>query len=212
MLENLIESFSENLFVFLTGRTTGGKGLLIKKHAENLQTHGDFSFPSSSKSWMEHIEKPTTNEDATLLQVIGKTHEDIVDESRKFKLQVEKVKEEKGRIYLFLDRPGAVSLSLAAGLQNAVLVSEKLKGRCDIVKKDPLCETSNCLTYLRVKYVGKVIENLCLILTSEHKLPEIFVTSKSYGTCTGFKILCSTVLSAKTSKKENDISSDEFIR
>lgn len=214
MLENPLGKFSESLFVTLTGRTTGEKGLLVKKHVENLKTHGDFSFPSSLKPWIEHIIKHSaTNEDAALLKAIGKTHEDIVDYSRNFNLQVRAVKEEKGRVYLFLDRPGTISLGLNASLRNTALVSEKLKTPCSLVRLDPLSEKPDCLTYLRVKYLGKVIENLSSILLKQDlRTPEIFVTSKSSSTCEGFKVLCSTVLSAKTSKKETDISATDFIR
>lgn len=49
MLENVLEKFIDNLFLFITGKKKPNGCLLVKKHSDNLNTHGDISFPNTPK-------------------------------------------------------------------------------------------------------------------------------------------------------------------
>ncbi|KOB65470.1 DARL anticodon-binding domain-containing protein, partial [Operophtera brumata] len=188
------------------------RGLLVKKHSENLQTHGDFSFPNSVKSWHEHLKgnEYSSNGDVTLLHCIGKNLNDLIEESVRWNLRVKSVKEAAGRVYLFLDRPLAITVGLSEALRNIVLISQLLEAKNTSVITDPLCEQTNCLTSLRVKYLSNVIKNLCTIYG---KSPEVLVSSRS--SCKGSEtrvFVCESVLNAKSGSKETAISSEDFIR
>lgn len=212
MIESSIQSFTENIFLFLTGESKVGRSLLVKKHDENLQTHGDFSFPNSVKSWHEYAisDKVGDTENVTLLQVIGKEPTDILEESKKWNLQVTLVKHEKRRIYLFLERPRTIRVGLSEGLRNNVVVSQKIHEGSSAVRLDPCCEDNCDLTSLRTKYVSNVIRNLCAL--NKVNSP-IFVTSKSTSNSEGcHRVLCGTVLNAKSGVKETNITADDYIR
>lgn len=212
MIDNELDRLTESLFLFLTGQKKDQRSLLVKKHNENLQTHGDFSFPNSVKSWHEYAicDQVVDKENATILQVIGKECADIVEESKKWDLSVNKVTEEKGRIYLFLDRPRTIRVGLSQGLRNNAVLLQKIREGTSSVHLDPWCEEQCDLTSLRTKYVCNVIKNLCAL--SKVSSP-IFVTSKSTSKSEGsHRVLCGTVLNSKSGAKETNITAEEYIR
>lgn len=216
MIENALEIFSEHIFSSLTGGGGGksARGLLVKKHSENLETHGDFSFPNSVKSWHKHLKdnEYSSNGDVTLLQCIGKNINYLVEESIYWNLRVKNVKEGAGRANLFLDRPWAITVGLSEALRNSVVITQRIETKNTSVSTDPLCEKTNCLTSLRVKYLSKVIKNLCAICG---KSPQVLVTSRSTSKsseCQRRVFLCEPVLNAKSGSKETAISSEDFIR
>ncbi|PZC86851.1 hypothetical protein B5X24_HaOG201710 [Helicoverpa armigera] len=212
MIENVLESFAESLFLFLSGQPKDVRSLLVKKHQDNLQTHGDFSFPNSVKSWHEfaNCDEVVDKEDTTLLQVIRKDCGDIVEESKKWTLQVNKLKEDNGRIYLFLERPKAICVGLSEALRNFAVLAQKLHEAESAVQLDPCCVEQCDLTSLRAKYVSNVINNLCALNKVDSN---IFVTTKSSSNREGcHRVLCGTVLNSKTGAKETEISADDYIR
>lgn len=212
MIENNIETFSEYLFTTLTGKVNSSRGLLVKKHSENLQTYGDFSFPSLVKSWHEHLNgnEHFSKEKVTVLQCIGKKLNYLIDESNNWNLRVKNVKEDADRVYLFLDRPFSISVGLPEALRNNALIAQRLEKKNTSVGIDPNCEQSTCLTSLRVKYVNKVIGNLCTICG---KSPRVLVTARSSSKSSGETVfLCEPVLNAISGLKETTINSDDFIR
>ena len=212
MIENSIDRFSESLFLYLTGQSKDMRSLLVKKHNENLQTHGDFSFPNSVKSWHEYpiCDQVVDKEKTTLLQVIGKECSDIVEESKKWNLSVSKAKDEKGRIYLFLERPRAIRVGLSEALRNNAVLSQKIRDETSAVQLDSCCEEQCDLTSLRAKYVRNVVKNLCALCKVN---APIFVTSKSTSRSEGsHRVLCGTVLNSKSGAKETTITADDYIR
>ncbi|KAF9422694.1 hypothetical protein HW555_001688 [Spodoptera exigua] len=212
MIESVLDNFSEKLFLYLTGKPKDQRSLLVKKHNENFCTHGDYSFPNSLKSWHEYVTYDQEADQATLtlLQAIGKECKDILEESQKWELAVQRAKEEKGRIYLFLDRPKTIRAGLIEGLRNNKVLSQKLSESVSEVQLDPSCEKESDPTSLRAKYVCNVVKNLCTL--GKVNAP-IMVTAKSSTTCEGcHKVLCGTVLNSKTGAKEVTIRADDFIR
>ncbi|XP_022827768.1 uncharacterized protein LOC111357361 isoform X3 [Spodoptera litura] len=212
MIESALNNFSDKLFLYLTGKSKDPRSLLVKKHNENFHTHGDYSFPNSLKSWHEYVDcdQEADHETLTLLQAIGKECKDIINESKKWDLAVQKAKEEKGRIYLFLDRPKAIRAGLAEGLRNNAELSEKLNESASEVQLDTSCDKESDLTSLRAKYVCNVVKKLC---TLSNVNSPVIVTSKSSTTCEGcHRVLCGTVLNSKTGAKEVTIRAEDFIR
>uniref|UniRef100_A0A2A4K828 DALR anticodon binding domain-containing protein n=1 Tax=Heliothis virescens TaxID=7102 RepID=A0A2A4K828_HELVI len=212
MIENALESFAESLFLYLSGQPKDARSLLVKKHQDNLQTHGDFSFPNSVKSWHEFAicDEVVNKEDTTLMQVIGKECGDIVEESINWTLQVNKVKEDNGRIYLFLERPKTICVGLSEALRNIAVLAQQLHEGVSEVHLDPGCEEQCDITSLRAKYVCSVIRNLCALNKVDSK---IFVTTKSSSNREGcHRVLCGTVLNSKTGAKETEINADGYIR
>ncbi|CAB3254319.1 unnamed protein product [Arctia plantaginis] len=211
LVENALNRFTKNIIFCLTGEQTDVKGLLVKRHIENLQTHGDFSFPNSVKSWHDFVicDQVSDKENITFLEAINKNPEDIVEASKNWGLPVCKVKVEKARIYLFLQRSLAIPVGLLEALRNNSNISLRILRKCSTVHLDPLCEDNNDITSLRTKYVKNVIENICAV----HNLnSSVFVTCKSTSKREGYsRVLCGTVLNAKTCAKETIIVADDFI-
>lgn len=212
MIENAIEIFSGHCFRTLTGKVNSARGLLVKKHSENLQTHGDFSFPSSLKSWHDYLNANDhcEQDNVTILQCIGKDPSYLVEESISWNLRLKNVREDSERFVLFLERPLAISVGFPEALKNNILITRRLENKNTLVRTDPTYEQSNCLTTLRVHYLSKVIENLCAIC---EKSPRVLVTARSSSKSTEETVYnCGPVLNAKSGSKETTISSEEFIR
>lgn len=216
MLENSLEKFSEAVFQFVTKETKSGKTLLVKKHTENVNTVGDFSFPYTVKPWhgFLNLEQISDISGEDLMKCIGKTEENLVEESKKWSLQIEKVIVQKGRVHMFLSRPKAIHIGLLEATKNIILISHKMQENTSPVVCDPLCDDVKNITSLRLRYLSKSIQNLyTLTVQCNQKAPKVFVTAKSSSKCDGSEIiLCGTVLNAKTGAKETQISAYDFIR
>lgn len=215
-MENALEKFAEDLFLFLTSEVKNGKSLLVKKHSENLKVLGDFSFPNTVKSWHGILQpQHISNEpDVTLMKSIAKELSDIVEESKKWNLHVKKAREEKERVHVFLDRPKAIRVGLSESLQNCDLITREIKKNTSSVHCDPLCEENECLTSLRLQCLSKTMQNLYAISAEcREKAPKVFLSYKSSSKSPdGKMVLCGTVLNAKTGAKESAVSADDFIR
>lgn len=216
MLENALEKFSEEVFHFITKEIKKGKTLLVKKHTENLNKVGDFSFPNTIKSWhvflnLEHISDNTGND---MMKCIGKTLENLVEESKKWSLQIQDVTEQKGRVHMFLMRSKAIHIGLLEATKNNVLILHELQKYISSVVYDPLCDDVKEVTSLRVRYLSKSIQNLyTLSVECNQKAPKVFVTAKSSSKCDRSQIILSgAVLNGRTGAKETHISGDDFIR
>lgn len=218
MITNLLDEFTDDVFQFLTSKPKIGKSLLVKKHSENVQIHGDFSFPNTLKSWHEYIdlEGSSVEADATLLTHIGKEVTDLISESKNWRFEVAKVKHSKGRVHMFLDRLKSIPVGLAGAFDYNEEITKRIGVSKDIVYLDSDCE-DNSLTSLRLKYLTKSIENLYSLYAtakerSESVLP-VHVTSKSsFKSDDGHTVLCGVVLNAKTGAKEINIKADDYIR
>ncbi|CAH0587123.1 unnamed protein product [Chrysodeixis includens] len=211
MLESALEQFIGNVFFFLTAEAKDPSSLLVKKHNENLETHGDFSFPSSVKSWYRYgmCDQLKIQNDTSILRVIAKTPPDIVEDSETWKLHVRKANEENGRVYLFLERPHAIRVGLLESLRNKEIILEILREW--LLSSEVICpEDSHDLTTLRANYLCNVIRNLCALSGVKHR---IVVTTKSTFKQDGYQtVLCGTVLNSKSGAKETNITAEEFIR
>lgn len=216
MLEDALERFSEDVFHFVAGVNKSGKTLLVKKHTDNLNTVGDFSFPNTVKSWhgILNLEQISDSTGEDLMSCIGKTLENLVDESSKWSLQIQKAIVHKARVHMFLFRPIAIQSGLLEAAKNIDLISLKMQEITSSVVCDPICDDLKCITSLRLKYLSKSIQNLyALNIERTEKAPKMFVTAKSSSKREGSEIiLCGTVLNAKNSAKESQISGDDFIR
>ncbi|XP_063362533.1 DALR anticodon-binding domain-containing protein 3 [Cydia amplana] len=211
MIENVVDTFTDSVFLFLTGEIRDGQGLLIKRHSESLNVHGDFSFPNKVKSWHGYIDatKAKGNDDS-LMQCIGKSTEELVRESENWILQVNKVKEHKDRIHLFLDRTKSIRIGLTEAFNTNATVIKRLNETLDSVTCDPLCNDDG-LTSLRLRNLSRTIQNLCTLCGN--KTP-IFVSSKSSSICPDGSrmVLCGAVVNAKTGSKEKSVDGNKFIR
>lgn len=216
MLEDSLERFSEDVFQFIAGVNKSGKTLLVKKHTDNLNTVGDFSFPNTMKSWhgILNLEQISDSTGEDLMSCIGKTLENLVDESSKWPLQIQKAIVHKARVHMFLFRPKAIQSGLLEAANNIDLISLKMQEITSSVVCDPRCDDMKGITSLRLKYLSKSIQNLyALNIERTETAPKVFVTAKSSSKSEGSEIiLCGTVLNAKTSAKETQISGDDFIR
>ncbi|XP_053604508.1 DALR anticodon-binding domain-containing protein 3 [Plodia interpunctella] len=215
MEQYTIQSFSENIFNYVTGSVNIGRGLLIKKHMENLQTHGDFSFPNTLKSWHKYVKLGTnTEKNISLMTYIGKDVQDLINESRNWVLEVKSAKEVKERIFLFLERSKAIRVGLTEGLKINEIIAKRITEKSSGICCDPECDSLNCLTSLRLKYLCSVVQNLCSIHTKCRKeTSNIIMTSKSSSKSEKSRvILCGAVLNAKTGSKETAVTAENFIR
>lgn len=189
--------------------------MLVKRHSENLQTFGDYSFPDTLKSWHQHVRIAEGNTETSLLKHIGKAKEDIIEESKQWPLQIATIKEEKGRLHLFLCRPKAITHGLTESIINITMLTENLHKNSVQVLCDQNSEENKDLTSLRLKYLTKAVKNMyeaCKSATTGST--KILVTSKSSNKAsedTGV-VLCGTVLNAKTGTKETTIDGNEYIR
>ncbi|KAJ0183104.1 hypothetical protein K1T71_001080 [Dendrolimus kikuchii] len=213
MLESSLDNFSNDVFRFLTGENKSARGLLVKKHSENLCTHGEFSFPNTVKSWHGFVDmNKVKSQDGNFLKCVGKEITTVMEESVDWEIKVNKVKEEKDRVYLFLERSRTTYIGLLEGLKNNTLITHKLHNICSKVTVDPVCIENNTITSLRVNYLCYVVRNLCLIVDNK-QWPEIIVTSKSSSKSNEKRILfCGPVLNANTGSKESIVNADAFIR
>lgn len=215
MIKNALDQFSEDVFLFLTNKPKTGRNLLVKKHSENVHQHGEFSFPNTLKSWHDHLDAAglTGTGDATLLSYIGKETSDISLASKNWALEVAKVKEDKGRIHMFLDRPKSISIGLLEALSYNIDLSDEIRESTRKVSQDMACEDDS-LTSLRLKYLTKSIQNLYSIHSSRSKSSgsDVVVTSKSMRKVEKGAVLCGAVLNAKTGAKETGIKADDYIR
>ncbi|XP_028025857.1 DALR anticodon-binding domain-containing protein 3-like isoform X1 [Bombyx mandarina] len=209
MLENVLEKFIDNLFLFITGKKKPNGCLLVKKHSDNLNTHGDISFPNTAKPWYGFL-KCNSNEKNTLLENLNTSSLNLTNESRGWELQISKVTEDKERVYLFLDRSSAVRIGLLSALRNNNFISTRINVTVSTVSIDPACENTDCLTSLRVEYVKKTLANLCSVF--EHP-SSIVVSSKSSSNYTNSKrMLCGPVLNASTLVKEMTVTAKDLIK
>ncbi|XP_047990162.1 DALR anticodon-binding domain-containing protein 3 [Leguminivora glycinivorella] len=211
MIENVLDKFSDCVFLFLTGESRDGQGLLVKRHSESLNVHGDFSFPNRVKSWHGYIDASKAKEnDDSLLQCIGKSTDNLVRESQNWVLQINIVKEHKDRIHLFLDRTKSIRTGLKEALQTNATVIKRINETLDSVTCDPLCN-DDTLTSFRLRHLSRTIQNLCTLCGN--KTP-IFVSWKSSSISPDgrHKVLCGAVVNAKTGNKENAVDGNEFIR
>ncbi|XP_026752969.2 DALR anticodon-binding domain-containing protein 3 [Galleria mellonella] len=214
MLENVLEKFYETVLAFITGAHNSVKGQLIKKHCENLSTHGDISFPNTVKSWHEYL-NTTVDVDpgVTLLSFMDKQVEDLIEQSKNWVLKIRKVNESKERVYMFIERTHAIRVGLLEASRNNEFIEQSIREGTSRVLSDPV-ENENSITSLRVKYLTKSIQNLyCINSKCKNSFYNIIVSSKSSNACDGGrKVLCGAVLNAKTGVKETSVSGDEFIR
>ncbi|XP_075975118.1 DALR anticodon-binding domain-containing protein 3 [Anticarsia gemmatalis] len=213
MVENALECFAKKIILHLTGELkVNKKDLLIKKHDDNLATHGDFSFPCSAQSWQEYdvCNNVVDKKNTTLFQPISKQPEDIIKESEKWDLPVGKLTQDKGRIHLYLERPKAIRVGLTEALRNVSILLQRIRRPYPKVELDPLCTEGCDITSLRAKYVCDAIRNIC----AYHELDvSVFVTCKSSSVkLDAHSSFCGTVLNAKTGHKETDITANDFIK
>ncbi|KAG6447888.1 hypothetical protein O3G_MSEX005210 [Manduca sexta] len=213
MLENAVEEFINHLFIFITGENKNARTLLVKKHSDNLQTHGDFSFPNTAKSWHGLLgSRINVEPESSLIHCIGKNSSDFIHESKNWNLPINDVKEVKDRVYIYLERPRAIHVGLSQALRNNSVISQRLlEGDSNFeVKAD--CEESGTLTYLRVKYLSEAIKNLCKLHPDHNEKTVITVSSKSSAKSNESRISCGAVLNVKSGAKETTISAENFIR
>lgn len=211
MLESALEKFIENIFFFLTAERQDTRNLLVKKHNENLETHGDFSFLNSVKSWHKYAicDQVKNKNDSLLLEVISKSLTDLIEDSTTWNLRIIKANEENGRVYLFLERPLAIRVGLLEFLRNNEIILEILR-EWSLTVEVSCAEDNNDLTTLRAKYLCNVIRNLCAINNVKHR---ILVTTKSTCKQDGcHTVLCGTVLNSKSGVKETSLTADDYIR
>lgn len=215
-MENSLENFVKNIFFFVFNKKVATKGLLIKKHTEDLLKYGEFSFPNTVKSWHVFIQpiEVSDNNNITLLQHIGKSANDLVEESKNWNLQIRIAKELRGRVHVFLERPKCMYIGLTEALRNIIFLMKKINTDTSInsIVVDGQCDEINSITYLRMKYLSKVIQNLCCINESNLEDIKITVTSKSSSKHNSRVVMCGQVLNAKTGSKETLISANDYIR
>ncbi|CAG9787932.1 unnamed protein product [Diatraea saccharalis] len=214
MIENVLNDFLNDIYLYLTGESNVQKGLLVKKHSENLQRHGEFSFPNSIKSWHQ-FKKLSGCEDSslTLLKYLQKDDSDFVNESKDWHLELIKVKQDKGRIYMFLNRPKSIIIGLRDALNNNNTISRIIKEHTGLVTCDHKSEDDNCLTSLRLKYLAVAVDRLYRIFAKGKDCPNVFITLSSLQMKeVSHSVLCGTVLNATTGGKEISIKADDYIR
>ncbi|CAF4849828.1 unnamed protein product [Pieris macdunnoughi] len=211
MIDDELDKFSSNVFKFL-GIDKEVKGLLVKKHSNNLQILGDYSFPNTVKSWSELLNsKVLQNVTETLLQYLKKDIDSLLQESKSWALPIKKVIEIKDRVHIFLERPLAIRTALSQSIITNENILNNLNKGTSLVEHESL--NSSCITSLRLRYTVKVIKNLYLLneKCSDIK-PKVFVTTRSTSKCEESRvILCGAVLNAKTGTKESSISAEELI-
>lgn len=213
MIENSIEIFYDRVLAFMIGKTkiTNTRGI-VRKHSENLQSFGDFSFPNRQEPWNVILigSGEFTKQSASRL-FFGKNLMKLVEESDSWDLRVKHMEQVDVRIHMFLDRSLAIPVALSEGLRNKMLISKLL--RTENTHTSVIidtCAQPNCLTFLRVNNVSKVISNLCVI---HEKSPDILVTSNSTTTSTDRKVvLCMPVLNAKTGSTVMGMTGEDYIR
>ncbi|XP_028167348.1 DALR anticodon-binding domain-containing protein 3 [Ostrinia furnacalis] len=217
MVENVLDAFTDDVFQFLTKKPKLARNLLVKKHSENLQTQGDFSFPDTLKSWHEHIDLQGLQVDAdgALMSCIGKEATDLITESKNWRLEVAKVTNVNGRVHMFLDRLKSIPVGLAEALEYNNELIKRISDSTNKVRLDSDSDDDS-LTSLRLKYLTKSIDNLYSIHAKASERTDsvsVIVTSKStFKSGTGHAVLCGVVLNAKTGAKEVNIKADDFIR
>lgn len=220
-VQDVLETFVQNLYRYLVETKEFSVGLLVKKHSNNLRTQGDYSFLNIAKAWQDFFREQLQCSDVTLLRYVNKNIADLLSESKDWLIPIVKALEVKDRIHLFLDRPTAIRVALQKGTHNEAVVSQIIDTDTTVVKIDPYCEDSDSLTFLRLKCLSEVIKKLYLISSyPEIQSLIILVTWRS-----GYKYLgdplslydilfvhCGTVLNAKTGLKENSVRASDYIR
>lgn len=158
MIENSLEHFGNQIVSCLTGEQKDIKGLLVKKHNDNLQTHGDFSFPISVKSWQEYLECDHISDkvNTTIFQALASDPEYLIEVSKDWNLHIHKVELNKDRLFIFMDRPRAIYVGLAEALTNSILLSQYMAAKCSRSVLDPLCQDKYDITSMRTEFVCKV--------------------------------------------------------
>ncbi|CAH0399679.1 unnamed protein product [Chilo suppressalis] len=216
LIENVLDGFCDEIYHFLIGKSKLHKGLLVKKHSENLQQHGDFSFPNTIKSWHQYLERSGCSQDSatTLLKYLQKENADLVNESKLWHLELIKVKLEKDRVHLFLNRPKSIYIGLREAININRIIAPLIKHNSSCIYCDINSEDSDCLTMLRLKYLAVTIEKLYSIFNRERECwPNIFITTKSSQKKEStHSILCGAVLNTATGGKETNIKADDYIR
>lgn len=213
-MKDILGIFINNIFYYITGKNVS-KGSLIKKHSEKLETNGDLSFPYTSKSWHEHKSNFVKHiEDADILKCLGKSIQDLKNESLQWCLSISEITMQADRYFIYLNRIKTIEQCLLIEENNCNLLFNKLQNSIGNVICDTYCEQSNSLTALRVRCIKKAIENLCnVILTNYSSYPLIFVTNKTSNLPQNYHlVLCGSVLNAKTGTKEKIICSNKYIQ
>lgn len=212
MIHNELENLSSNIYRFLN-IDKEVKGLLVKKHSNNLETLGDISFSNTVKSWNEFLNSEVLqNDNETLLQYLKKDVETLLQESKSWVLPIKKITEIKDRVHIFLERPPAVKISLLQSFVINEYILKRVNKNISLVESEAV--NSSCITSLRLSYLVKVIRNLyALDKKCADIKPKVYVTTRSTCKCEDSRvILCGAVLNANTGLKENTITADELIR
>ncbi|XP_026484219.2 DALR anticodon-binding domain-containing protein 3 [Vanessa tameamea] len=216
MLQDDTQTIISNLYKYLLGEEKYVHGLLVKKHSGNLQQLGDFSFPNNVKSWQEFLDSvqlQNSLNQVSLLKYINKDLTNLIETSQNWDIPVVKATELNERIHLLIDRFKAIQVCFHNASINNEFILQRIHGNTNLVKLDPSCKKTNCITYLRIKILTDVIRNLYLLNVCPEST-DIIVTLKSKSDVNNYNksIFCGTVLNAKTGTKENTITAEEYIR
>ncbi|CAH2243590.1 jg25801 [Pararge aegeria aegeria] len=222
MLQDDLQSFVQNLYKYLVSEEECTMGMLVKKHSTKLQTQGDFSFLNTATAWQEFLcDEQLQRIDGTLLKCVDKDIADLIKTSKDWPIRIEKAVEVKNRIHLFLDRQRAIRAAFQSAINNHAEILKIISTDTTVVKIDPYCINTNCITYLRLKCTSEVLKNLYLI-RSYPKIQNliIVVTWRSSYKYLGSdmasldvqSVFCGTVLNARTCLKEKSVTASEYIR
>lgn len=213
MLRDDITDFISALYKYLVGRDEYLPGLLVKKHSSNLQTHGDFSFPNSAKSWQEFLQcEQLQNLDCSLLKCINKDVTNLIETSQNWEISIVKAIELKDRIHLHVDRLKCIQACCQSVSYNNDYIIKRINVDTNVVTLDYSCKETNSITYLRLKVLRDVVKNLYLINFHPQNI-NILLTWRSKSEIKDSNIVfCGAVLNAKSGTKENTITADEYIR
>lgn len=216
MFEDLIDSFITSLFQLITNSNNKPRGGLIKRHFDNLESHGEFSIPLTLKQWQGVIGKfKFLKQEESILNYCGKTVTDIITGSESWCFTILNINKDVERLYIHLDRRKAILCSLINWEENSKLFLDKMELNFQNILCESVNELSNDLTSLRLKYLKKVVENLYVITCNEgENKKRIYISSKSTskGPEGSHFVLCGAVLNAKTGLKEHTISADDYIK
>ncbi|CAH0720210.1 unnamed protein product, partial [Brenthis ino] len=213
MLQDDITNFITALYKYLVRKEEYLPGLLVKKHSSNLQTHGDFSFPNSAKSWQQFLQyEQLQNLDCSLLKCINKDVTNLIETSRNWEISIVKAIELKDRIHLYVDRLKSIQACCQSVSYNNDYIIKRINIDTNVVTVDCSCKETNSITYLRLKVLRDVVKNLYLINLHPQNV-HVLLTWKSKSEIKDSNIVfCGAVLNAKSGTKENTITADEYIR
>ncbi|XP_077286462.1 DALR anticodon-binding domain-containing protein 3 [Arctopsyche grandis] len=223
-----VDGFVNKLYSYLTNKENAvHNGALIKRHNDKFERHGEFSFPWKINAWLKHVVWPPDIEcslDCTIFNITSQSVDSvlledgckrIMENSRKWPLNIKKCVVVGDRLHIFLDRISCMRACLVDMKFDTELSCSEHQHKVRFSVDDGV---SSDITHFRLELIGKVSEKLAVLagysissVTDDKDVLNIHFTTKSHKTQEAIQVVCAPVLNEKSGIKECVVTTEQYL-